>query len=77
VDIRLDENNVPHVLEVNCNPLLEDGVGLARSARAEGLGFPQLLHLIVKAAFEGPPFDPNLPIWFPAGRGKPRPPAGS
>jgi hypothetical protein len=53
---------------VNCNPLLEDGVGLARSARAEGLGFPQLLHLIVKAAFEGPPFDMNLPISFPIGR---------
>jgi D-alanine-D-alanine ligase len=74
VDIRLDETGVPHVLEVNCNPLLEDGVGLARSARAEGLSFPHLLHLILKAAFEGPPFDPNLPIWFPAARGKSRPP---
>jgi hypothetical protein len=36
------------------------------------LRFPQLLHLILKAAFEGPPFDPNLPIWFPPGRGKSR-----
>jgi len=72
VDIRLDENSVPHVLEVNCNPLLEDGVGLARSAKAAGIGFPQLLQLIVKAAFDGPPFDPNLPIWFPAGRRKAR-----
>jgi D-alanine-D-alanine ligase len=74
VDIRLDETGVPHVLEVNCNPLLEDGVGLARSAKADGLSFPALLHLILKAAIEGPPFDPNLPIWFPAGRGKARPP---
>jgi D-alanine-D-alanine ligase len=72
VDIRLDEDGVPHVLEVNCNPLLEDGVGLARSAKAEGFSFPHLLHLILKAAFEGPPFDPNLPIWFPAGKGKAR-----
>ena len=59
VDIRLDENNVPHVLEVNCNPLLEDGVGLARSAKADGLRFPQLLHLILKAAFEGPAVRPE------------------
>jgi D-alanine-D-alanine ligase len=68
VDIRLDDDAVPHVLEVNCNPLLENGVGLARSARKAGIEFPQLLQLIVKAAFEGPPFDLNLPISFPSGR---------
>jgi D-alanine-D-alanine ligase len=75
VDIRLDENDLPHVLEVNCNPLLEDGVGLARSARVAGLGFPQLLGQIVNTAFEDPPFDPNLPIRFPSGRGKSKGPA--
>jgi D-alanine-D-alanine ligase len=68
VDVRLDENSRVHVLEVNCNPLLENGVGLARSAKKAGIEFPQLLQLIVKAAFEGPPFDLNLPISFPSGR---------
>jgi D-alanine-D-alanine ligase len=68
VDIRLDGDCLPHVLEVNCNPLLERGVGLARSAQRAGIDFPQLLQLIVKAAFEGPPYDLNLPISFPSHR---------
>jgi D-alanine-D-alanine ligase len=68
VDIRLDAENVPRVLEVNCNPLLEEGVGLARSARRAGIAYPQLLELILKAAFEGPPFDLDLPISFRQGR---------
>ena len=68
VDMRLDDNGLPHVLEVNCNPLLERGVGLARSAQRAGIEFPQLLQLIVKAAFEGPPYDLNLPITFPSRR---------
>jgi D-alanine-D-alanine ligase len=72
VDIRLDGNELPRVLEVNCNPLLEDGVGLARSAKVAGLSFPQLLNQIVKTAFDDPPFDPNLPIHFPSGRGRAR-----
>jgi D-alanine-D-alanine ligase len=68
VDIRLDEDSVPRVLEVNCNPLLDAGVGLARSAKKAGIGYAELLQLIIKAAFEGPPFDLNLPIYFSSGR---------
>jgi D-alanine-D-alanine ligase len=68
VDIRLDHESVPRVLEVNCNPLLEEGVGLARSARKAGISYPELLQLIIKAAFEGPPFDLDLPISFQQGR---------
>ena len=64
VDIRLDQDSVPRVLEVNCNPLLDTGVGLARSAKKAGIGYPELLQLIIKAAFEGPPFDLDLPIYF-------------
>jgi len=56
------------VLEVNCNPLLEEGVGLARSARKADIPFPELLQMIIKAAFEGPPFDLDLPISFRLGR---------
>ncbi len=63
VDIRLDEEGRPRVLEVNCNPCLDNGVGLARSAKRAGIPYPQLLQLIIKAAFEGPPFDLSLPIF--------------
>jgi len=62
VDIRLDEANVPCVLEVNCNPSLEEGVAIARSAMAAGISYPRLLQLIINAALEGPPFDVEVPM---------------
>jgi len=61
-DIRLDEEGSPRVLEVNCNPLLERGVGIARSAERAGIAYPQLLQIIVRAAFEGPLYDVNIPL---------------
>jgi D-alanine-D-alanine ligase len=67
VDIRLDENSVPCVLEVNCNPCLDEGMGLARSAETMGISFPQLLQIIVRAAMEPQPFDLALPM-MPVGR---------
>ena len=63
VDIRLDENGQPVILEVNCNPCLDDGMGLARSAERAGIAYPELLQGVVKAAFEGPPYDMHLPIF--------------
>ena len=62
VDMRLDARGAPRVLEVNCNPSLEDGVALARSASAAGISYPQLLRLVIKAAFEGPPYDAFVPM---------------
>jgi D-alanine-D-alanine ligase len=62
VDIRLDEEGIPRVLEVNCNPLLDRGVGIARSAERAGIGYGQLMQVIIKAAIEGPPFDLSLPL---------------
>lgn len=62
VDMRLDENGEPHVLEVNCNPCLEEDVALARSAKAAGIGYPELLERIIDAAFEKPPFDADVPM---------------
>jgi len=62
VDIRLDENQEPYVLEVNCNPCLEEDVALARSARAAGIKFPKMLQLIIEAALERPPFDVDVPM---------------
>jgi len=63
VDVRLDEDGQPIVLEVNCNPCLDSGMGLARSAEQAGIDYPHLLQTILKAAFEGPPFDMQLPIF--------------
>jgi D-alanine-D-alanine ligase len=63
VDVRLDEDGQPRVLEVNCNPCLDSGLGLARSAEQAGIDYPHLLQTILKAAFEGPPFDMQLPIF--------------
>jgi D-alanine-D-alanine ligase len=62
VDMRLDEFNQPFVLEVNCNPCLDEGMGLARSAERAGISYPKLLQLIVKAALEPLPNDPNVPM---------------
>jgi D-alanine-D-alanine ligase len=64
VDIRLDEEGLPRVLEVNCNPCLDEGIGLARSAKQAGISYPELLQAVIKAAFEGPPYDINLPIFI-------------
>ncbi len=63
VDIRLDQNGEPVILEVNCNPCLDSGMGLARSAEQAGIAYPELLQGVVKAAFEGPPYDMHLPIF--------------
>jgi D-alanine-D-alanine ligase len=65
VDIRLDEDGQPVILEVNCNPCLDSGMGLARSAEVAGISYPQLLQTIIKAALNGPPYDIQLPIFIP------------
>ncbi len=62
VDIRLDAEGRPRVLEVNCNPDLEEGVALARSALQTGISYPELLQIILDAALESTQFDVNVPI---------------
>jgi D-alanine-D-alanine ligase len=62
VDIRLDTAGQPRVLEVNCNPSLEEDVALARSAQAAGIQYPQLLQMVIKAALEHTPFDVEVPM---------------
>jgi D-alanine-D-alanine ligase len=69
VDVRLDENGEPLILEVNCNPCLDSGMGLARSAEQAGIDYPHLLQAIIKAAFEGPPYDMHLPIFHQGNSG--------
>lgn len=65
VDVRLDQDQVPRVLDVNCNPCLDEGIGLARSAERAGISFPQLLQMIVRAALETQPYDISIPMLQP------------
>jgi D-alanine-D-alanine ligase len=62
VDMRLDEEGEPRVLEVNCNPCLDEGMGLARTAERAGISYPQLLQYIIRAALEKTPYDVDLPM---------------
>ncbi|MBI2438611.1 MAG: hypothetical protein HYV36_07360 [Lentisphaerae bacterium] len=57
VDFRLDAAGRPRVIDVNCNPLLEEDQALACSAEAGGIPYPQLLQAIVEAALECQPYD--------------------
>ncbi len=52
VDFRLAEDGTPYVLEVNPNPDISDNAGFARSARAHGYTFPQIIGKIVEQALE-------------------------
>jgi D-alanine-D-alanine ligase len=65
VDIRLDGDGKPCVLEVNCNPDLEEGVALARSAAKAGISYSALLQMIVEAALEYRPFEVEVPMMPP------------
>jgi D-alanine-D-alanine ligase len=62
VDMRLDEEGEPRVLEVNCNPCLDEGMGLARTAEKAGISYRQLLQIIIRAALEKTPHDVDLPM---------------
>jgi D-alanine-D-alanine ligase len=65
VDMRLDESGRPFVLEVNCNPCIDEGLGLARAAEKAGISYPQLLQIILRAALERPPYDMDVPMFPP------------
>jgi D-alanine-D-alanine ligase and related ATP-grasp enzymes len=52
VDIRLNASNTPYVLEVNPNPDISRDTGFARSARAAGMTFEDMLAKIIETALE-------------------------
>jgi len=55
IDIRIDKNSTPYVLEANPNPDLSDDAGFARSARTYGLSFEDTITKIVEYALERMP----------------------
>ena len=50
VDLRVDEQGRPWVLDVNPNPDLNDDAGLSRMARAAGWAYPELIRRIAEVA---------------------------
>ena len=51
IDIRLDENGIPFVIEVNPNPDISSDSGSVRAATADGMNHSELLYMITKFAF--------------------------
>lgn len=49
VDFRLDENGVPHVLEVNANPCLAENAGFMAAATRAGLSKGDVIRRILEA----------------------------
>ncbi|OGW04507.1 MAG: hypothetical protein A2889_01290 [Nitrospinae bacterium RIFCSPLOWO2_01_FULL_39_10] len=52
IDIRLDNNQTPFVLEVNANPDISIDAGVAESAKADGWSYNKLIKGIVITAIE-------------------------
>ena len=57
VDIRMDDENTPWVLEVNANPCLSRDAGFAAAAAADGFRYAQVIDMVLHAAMR-----PGLPV---------------
>lgn len=62
VDIRLDRDGVPWVLEVNANPCLSRDAGFAAAALDAGFRYRQVIEMVLHAAVR-----PGLPVLRRAG----------
>lgn len=52
VDFRMSSDGTPKIIDVNPNPDLSPDYGVARQARAAGMGYTQLIERIVQLALE-------------------------
>jgi len=50
VDFRVDQDNVPWVLEINANPCLSPDAGFLASGLRRGLDFNQVVERIIREA---------------------------
>ncbi len=72
VDFRLSPDNEPYILEVNPNPDISPDAGLARSARASGRTYTQLIGEVVSLALQRGAHDsdgrsqPDRTFWTPS-----------
>ena len=57
VDVRLDRNGLPFVLEVNANPCLSRDAGFIAAALEAGIRYRQVIEMILHAALR-----PKLPV---------------
>ena len=55
VDMRIDANGQPWILEVNANPDIAPDAGLARMARAIGIEYPDLIRNVCSSALSARP----------------------
>jgi len=51
VDLRLDENNIPYIVEVNCNPDISPHAGFHTTARVAGYTYKTMINQILKHAW--------------------------
>lgn len=52
IDIRLDKNKIPYIIDVNLNPCLNPNSGFVRSAKTKGLSYEDLIKEILNACIE-------------------------
>jgi D-alanine-D-alanine ligase len=52
MDLRLDHQGVPQILDINPNPDLAPGMGSARSAESAGMSYPDFIQEIVRLGWQ-------------------------
>jgi D-alanine-D-alanine ligase len=57
VDIRLNQKNIPYVIEVNPNPDISLDTGFVRSASSAGISYEELLYKIIVLALKRLSYD--------------------